>query len=295
MQMQKIALRLVFIIMVILSINEVNAQRLYVHIDGGAVNYGGDLQDKLITLNQANSFFGVGAHYKISNIFSVEAAVSTGKLAASDAKSKTETLRRNLSFYSNLTEGSLVLHANLRDVPYNAKFTPYAMAGVAIFHYNPYAYTIKGEKVYLQQLGTEGQDLPQYPDRHSYNLTQISLPFGGGIKYALSENFIIAAEISFRKLFTDYLDDVSSLRYADTAILRAARGDLAAKMSFRSDELSDPLNFNAPIQRGNPDKKDAYYSLLFKLYIGFDYLLGSGNNGYSKGVRKQSSCPPKVQ
>ncbi|QEC66090.1 outer membrane beta-barrel protein [Panacibacter ginsenosidivorans] len=294
--MQKIVRKLLFIIIVILFIGNAHAQRLYFHIDGGAVNYGGDLQDKLITLNQANSFFGFGAHYKISGIFSAEASVSAGKLAASDAKSKTETFRRNLSFYSNLTEGSLTLHANLRDVPYNAKFTPYVMAGLAVYHYAPYAYTIKGQKVYLQPLGTEGQGLSQYLDRHSYNLTQIALPFGGGLKYAITNNFIVSAEISFRKLFTDYLDDVSSLRYADTALLRASRGDLAAKMSFRSDETTNPLNFNAPIQRGNPAKKDAYYSLLLKLYIGLDGLFGSNNNnGYSKRMRKQSSCPPKVQ
>jgi len=294
--MQTLFGKLVLAIISILLIGKVQAQRIYIHLDGGAVNYGGDLQDKLFTLSQANSLFGGGLHYKVSNIISLEANFSVGKLAASDAKNdKIGFVRRNLSFYSSIAEGSLMLHANLRNVPGNAKFTPYVAAGLAIFHYNPYAYTVTGQKVYLQPLGTEGQGLPQYADRKPYSLTQLAIPFGGGLKYALTDNFMIGAEISFRKLFTDHLDDVSSLRYADTALLRMARGTLAAKMSFRSDETNNPLDFTANIQRGNPSRNDAYYSVIFKLYIGLDALFGSNNNnGFSKRMRQQSNCPPKV-
>jgi opacity protein-like surface antigen len=293
--MQTLFGKLMIVIITVLLVGKAQAQRLYFHLDGGAVNYGGDLQDKLFTLEQANSIFGGGLHYKVSNIISLEATFSAGKLAASDAKNERKGfLRRNLSFYSSIAEGSLMLHANLRNVPGNAKFTPYVAAGFAVFHYKPYAYTVTGQKVYLQPLGTEGQGLPQYPDRKPYTLTQLAIPFGGGLKYAITDNFMIAAELSFRKLFTDYIDDVSSLTYADTALLRVARGELAAKMSFRSDETDDPLNFNAPIQRGNPARNDAYYSAVFKLYVGLDALFGSNNKGFSKRMRQQSNCPPKV-
>ncbi|MEP6846818.1 MAG: hypothetical protein ABI861_12480 [Panacibacter sp.] len=127
-----------------------------------------------------------------------------------------------------------------------------------------------------------------------YSLTQLGVPFGAGIKYALSDNFIIGAEINFRKIFTDYIDDISSLRYVDTALLRATRGELTAKMSFRSDEIDNPLDFNAPIQRGNPSKNDAYYSIVFKLLVSLDALSISSGNSYSKKMRRQSSCPEKV-
>ena len=40
---------------------------------------------------------------------------------------------------------------------------------------------------------------------------------------------MISGEVAFRKLFTDYLDDVSGPTYADTAILRTEKGDLSAK------------------------------------------------------------------
>ncbi|MEP6846819.1 MAG: DUF6089 family protein [Panacibacter sp.] len=153
--MKKILLRLTLYIMVMSITTRIQAQRLYIHIEGGAVNYGGDLQDKVFTLNQANSLLGGGIHYKVSNIFSLEASFSAGKLSASDAKSNADSYRRNLSFYTNITEGSVMVQASLKDVLGNAKFTPYVTGGVAVFHFNPYAYTFKGQKVLLQPLGTE--------------------------------------------------------------------------------------------------------------------------------------------
>ena len=270
------------------------SQRLFVHVDGGAINYGGDLQSKVFTLDQSNSFLGGGLYYKISDHFALEGSFGFGKLAASDAKTKSETYRRNLSFYSNITEGSLMVHANLKDVPGSGKFTPYITTGIAVYHFNPYAYALSSEKVYLQPLGTEGQGLPQYPDRKLYSLTQLAIPFGGGLKYAITDNIIVGAEISFRKLFTDYIDDVSSDRYVDTGLLRIARGPLTAKMSYRSDELSNPLDFTNALRRGNPDRNDAYYTILLKLYITLGGNSGGGNVGEFKRMRRQSSCPPKL-
>jgi len=288
-------IKCILIIILLATFNEVQSQRLFIHLEGGTVNYGGDLQDKIFTFNQANSFIGAGLYYNLSDHIAIEGSLSTGKLAASDAKSNTGGARRNLSFYSNISEASLLVRANLWNIPADKKFTPYITAGVAVFHYDPYAYTLSGEKVYLRPLRTEGEGLPQYPDRKMYNLNQIAIPFGFGVTYAISDNFMVGAEINFRKTFTDYIDDVSSQRYADTAILRSLRGDLSAKMSFRSDETSDPYTFSDRITRGNPDKKDAYYSCVIKLYISLDNLFSSSSNSSeAKRNRKQMDCPKKV-
>jgi hypothetical protein len=219
----------------------------------------------------------------------------TGKLAASDAKTNQDNYRRNLSFYTHITEGSLTLRANLKNVPGDFKFTPYVFGGIGLFHFDPYAYDTSGTKVYLQPLRTEGEGLPEYPDRQPYKLTQFAIPFGGGITYALNDQISISGEVGFRKLFTDYLDDVSSLYYADTAILRREVGDLSAKMSFRSDETSDPLVFSDKLKRANPDKKDTYYTGLIKL----TYYFGSSGNAvsgwYGRKAKKHCGCPGKVQ
>ena len=81
-------------------------------------------------------------------------------------------------------------------------------AGIGVYRYNPYAYS-GGNKVFLQPLSTEGQNIIGYPDRKKYSLTQFAVPFGGGFKFAVSENLRVGIEMGIRKLFTDYLDDVS--------------------------------------------------------------------------------------
>ena len=284
--------RITIIALVFFATEKTDAQRFYFNIAGGMINYGGDLQDKFFTFNQANSAFSIGASYKFSKYLSVSAAAIKGKLAASDIKNNSENYRRNLSFYSNLTEGSLTFEADLNDVPGINRFTPYVFGGAAIFHFNPYAYDPSGNKVYLQPLSTEGQGLPEYPERKKYKLTQFAIPFGGGIKYAISNSVIISAEIGFRKLFTDYVDDVSKT-YADTSILRMERGPLAAKMSFRSDETNNPFPFGDKMKRGNPNRKDVYYVCLIKLSLSLGNS-GTSNNSYSKKMRKQTGCPQKV-
>ena len=294
MSMHKI-IKYPLIIVLCISFKNLQAQRLFINIGGGAINYGGDLQDKLFTFNQANSTVSGGLYYNISNHFALEGTLMLGKLSASDAKSK-ESVKRNLSFYSKIGEAALLVRANLWNVPFDKKFTPYITTGIAVFHYNPYAYTLTGTKVYLRPLRTEGEGLPQYPDRKLYKLNQVAIPVGLGFTYALSDHFMLGAEVNFRKTFTDYIDDVSSRRYADTAILREARGDLSAKMSFRSDETSDPYTFSNRITRGNPDKKDVYYTCIIKLYISLDnlFLSSSSNSSDAKRMRKQTACPKRV-
>jgi hypothetical protein len=149
------------------------------------------------------------------------------------------------------------------------------------------------KKVYLQPLGTEGQGLSRYPDRKIYSLTQFNIPFGGGMKYALSAQFIISFEIGIRKLFTDYLDDVST-RYPRRSVLLNERGPLAVKMSFRGDELKPPLSYRDNSRRGNPEKKDLYYFCVFKLAYAFNTDEERSGYKFSRGVRRQSSCPSKV-
>lgn len=270
------------------------AQGLEIYAGGGMMNYGGDLQDKLFTFNQSHGAFTIGAGYRINGHFAVALNYTGGKVSASDMLNNPENARRNLSFYSNISEGSLMLHYNFIEVPAIRKITPYITAGIAYYHFDPYTFTKEGEKVYLEPLRTEGQGLAQYPERKPYKLSQFAIPVGGGITYALSEKVKISAEVAFRMLSTDHLDDVSNLFYADTAILRSQIGDLSAKMSFRSDETDNPLTFDAKLKRGNPEKKDVYYTCLIKLTFSLSDIISSSLSPASKRMIKQAGCPPKV-
>lgn len=231
----------------------------HVNLFGGFSNYIGDLQSKAYTTQQSHGAFGVGLQYDLSAHFSILGNASYGKVGASDAYSRQADLRaRNLSFQSKIYEGNFLLEYNVLDLNIH-RFTPYAFAGVALYHFNPYAYDSLGRKIYLRPLSTEGEGLAQYPDRKTYQLFQFAIPFGGGIKFRISDNIVLAYEIGLRKLFTDYLDDVST-RYVDRATLLTAKGPLAVEMAYRGGELKGGAAYPPEgTIRGGSKYKDWYY------------------------------------
>jgi len=266
-------IKCILIIILLATFNEVQSQRLFIHLEGGTVNYGGDLQDKIFTFNQANNFIGAGLYYNLSDHIAIEGSLSTGKLAASDAKSNTANARRNLSFYSNISEASLLVRANLWNIPADKKFTPYATMGVAVFHYDPYAYTLSGTKVYLRPLRTEGEGLPQYPDRKLYNLNQIAIPFGFGVTYAISDNFMVGAEINFRKTFTDYMDDISTAYIDPNLFDKYFTPEKAAVAKQLYSRSRTPWKVKPDVVKADNTDKDSYTTFYLKLSIRLDKKL----------------------
>lgn len=257
---------IIFIVLAYSVSVSVYSQGFFLTLGAGAINYGGDLQAKAFTLNQANAAFSLSGTYYFDPHFGVSYSLVTGKVGATDVKATTSRYKRNLNFSSNIGEVGLTFEASLKDIVNTTdRFSPYAFGGLAVFRMNPYTFDAGGNKVFLQPLGTEGQGLSQYPDKKPYKLTQLAFPLGVGVKYAISDKVIISAEIAFRKIFTDYLDDVSGRGYADTSILRIERGQLASDLSFRGDELDPPLVLNNLSTRGNPDRKDIYYTCLLKI------------------------------
>jgi hypothetical protein len=244
------------------------SQGFSLQIGAGSMNYGGDLQNSKFTFNQGHAAITGAVGVKLNSHFTTFFSVTAGRVSASDANSTSKHQHRNLSFNSDVGEAALTLQYDLIDITGMQNFTPYGFIGVGGFGFKPYAYDTGGNKTYLQPLGTEGQGLPG-SDKKLYGLTQFEIPFGIGAKYALTDHIFLGLELGFRKLFTDYLDDVSSSQYADTALLRAARGPLAAKMSFRADEIPGS-NYSITSQRGNPNGKDTYYTVLIKLTFSFD-------------------------
>ena len=120
---------------------------------------------------------------------------------------------RNLHFKSDVIELSGQIEFNF--LPYETgnslyPFTPFIFTGVSLFNYNPKAEASDGQWYALQEIGTEGQGTTSFPNRKKYALTQMSIPFGGGVKIGVADDFNIIIEYGLRKTFTDYIDDVSS-------------------------------------------------------------------------------------
>jgi hypothetical protein len=261
----------------------------------GLINYQGDLNPNSFTFGRSKFSAGIGIRKPLSRWFTVRAGVNVGKLEAADRYNRDYLKPRNLSFHTSIQEAYAGLELHLLDINIT-RFTAYLYGGIALFHFNPWAYDNNGQKTHLQPLSTEGQGLAEFPSQKVYKLTQVALPFGAGIKYALSDKINIGFEFSQRKTFTDYLDDVSSF-YVDQSALLEAKGPKAVEMAYRG--LNTP-NASAPYpahgeQRGTPSEMDWYYFTGINVEIKFSAIgnLLYGFGGRDKNYRQR--CPRPVR
>lgn len=262
----------------------VNAQKIHATLFGGISNYQGDLQSNGF-IDQAHLAAGGGLLYELSEKLYVRGNVTFGKISGDDKQSSRYAFR-NLRFSSPITDLHLGLEYDIIN-SYGNSLTPYVFGGISMVRFNPSTLDTAGKKAFLQPLGTEGQGF--FQNRKPYNLTSFALPFGGGLKLALTENIRVRLEVGLRKAFTDYLDDVST-NYVDEATLLANNGQRAVDLAFRGDELKTGLNY--PPQgtvRGNPEKKDWYYFT----GLGISFRLGQKNAGRVSGKSK-TGCPVNI-
>jgi hypothetical protein len=283
-----------------------------------ALNYYGDLAPRPSRFSTDISFtrpaVGLIFAHRFGPRYTLTGSFSYGTLRGADTKSADQgdtknalyRYQRNLSFRNRIKEFSVVasmdLFENMATYISRVKWTPYAFAGVAVFHHNPQALAPAlgvdgqplpeaGRWVNLQPLGTEGQHarLEEGDVNYGikpYKLIQPAIPFGLGARFRVNEVVDFSAEIGFRYVFTDYLDDVSR-NYVDLGVFGNDR--LAKAMSYRTNEIMAPGT--EPYQgrdgnlyyvvdgygrehkdnlRGNKNDRDIYMVTSFKL----TYILG---------------------
>jgi len=285
-------MRVLVVLIFLLPVSVMAQQRLHITAFGGFANYSGDLQTKRLTLDQSHGAFGLGVKYDITNHLSARAGLNIARLEGNDKKNEGLLKARNLNFQTTVVEGNLMLEYTILDLS-EKRFSPYVFAGLAVYHFNPYTYDTLGNKVELQPLGTEGQGLAPYPDRKPYNLTQFAIPFGAGLKLRVTENVVLSYEIGLRKLFTDYLDDVSTT-YVDPVLLEQTRGPVAVQMSYRGAELKDGDPNYPPDRsvRGGSKFKDWYYFT----GVGISIAINGGKRPFSGGRSKfgNTGCPTNL-
>src|SRR3954462_15663000 len=158
------------------------AQPVRLHLMGGFSNYSGDIQQKMFTLNQANAVVTAGGTFSITDKLAIRGDYSFTRLGANDNQNKPELQLRNLNFKTIIQELTLMGEYDFLDLSLT-RLTPYVFAGIGVFHFSPYTFDSLNNKVFLVGLSTEGQGLPQYPNRKVYQKTQINIPYGAGIKY----------------------------------------------------------------------------------------------------------------
>jgi len=233
-----------------------------------ALNYYGDLAPNAARLSTDISFtrpaLGITVSQRLGPRYSITGGFMYGTLRGSDFSSADENdvssgmyrFYRNLSFRNRIKELSVVASFDLfeNQATYLSRpdWTPFIFAGIAVFHHNPQAVapavglngqplTEAGNWVSLHDLGTEGQYADLLPTDANYGikpykLIQFSIPIGIGVRFKVHDVVDVSAELGFRYLFTDYIDDVSK-NYVDLGVLDS---DLAKALSYRSNELTRP-------------------------------------------------------
>jgi len=217
----------------------------------GTSLYYGDLNNK-VNFNSPGLAGGIIGKWNFNTRVALRGSFNYGRISADDADSDNNFNRnRNLSFRSNIWDITTGLEFNFMEHIRGSKFetyTPYVFVGLSAFKFNPKA-DLNNVTYNLQEMGTEGQDIGE-----EYFLLSGGITLGAGFKWDLSSDVTFAAEFTTRRLFTDYIDDVSTT-YPDKATLEAIRGPVAVALSDRS--LVEGIG-DAGRQRGNSSDNDRY-------------------------------------
>jgi len=248
-----------------------------------ASNYFGDIVPRSsfssADLQLTRPSFGAIVSRKISSRISVRGSFAYARIKGDDFVSASPNdanarfrYVRNLSFRNDIYElaGTISYDfiSNTNIFYKRPKWVPYVFIGIGGFYHNPKGKLTSNESnglsnnwVALQPLGTEGQGID---GKKRYSLLQVTIPYGLGVRYKLSNHIDISFEIGLRQTFTDYLDDVSG-NYPDKKVLdqmsplaRAfSARSLATESAGGKDRNIDAL---ASYLYGSDNYKQVYYN-----------------------------------
>ena len=265
--------------------------------------------------------YSLGAAYDFTNRFRLRLNLSGMSIQGDDLDSKLSYMKsRNLSFKTSIQEAALIGEFDILDNSFNS-IIPYVFVGPSVYHFDPHPLrTIKGiGDVSLHSIGTEGQNIPGLKNGDTkYNLTQLNIQMGLGVRYEVSEMLSLGFEVNYRNLFTDYLDDASSNHYISKDTWEKAISDAGGLTTALGKTLSqaEQYSFNAmdskgnPIildnstakypnylwARGNPSKNDTYYTFQIRLNIRLSSIESSAGfySPRNPGGRRQLRCARAV-
>jgi hypothetical protein len=205
----------------------------------GAATYNGDLAQKYVNVNTVGPMIGIYNRYSISPYFEWRNQLSFAQIQANDIDNRYYQ-SRNLNFKTDIYELASIMEFNFFSYGINKPndefdFTPYVFAGIGGFYFDPKA-TYNDNEISLRPLRTENV---------SYSPIQLAIPMGMGFKFAWTNKIEIGFEIGFRRLFTDYLDDVSA-QYPNFTQLEIDQGTAAAQSSH-----AHTYNGSIPAQPGS--------------------------------------------
>lgn len=279
--------RVLFIIIILFLLRvDAESQRLSMRAGLGASSYYGDLVQGYPLLNQTSPSFTLGAAYDITEQLKARMQFSYLRVRADDKNNKREDFKdRNLNFRSGVFETALMAEYDI----FNKEeyfIVPYVFGGLGLFSYNPTTIDLNGNKVNLRDARTEGQGFPAFPDRKPYSKIGLNISAGLGLRMEYSDEVAFSIEYNFRKLFTDYLDDVSKT-YPDPSVMPADWVASSFLLSYRGHELGGIFPGSSR-PRGSTRNKDAFYTIQLTASFRLHGLqLGRDLSFYGSGSRNR--------
>lgn len=215
--------------------------------------------------------YGVFAQAYFGRGLSIRLQWANGRVSGADSLAPDkdpfaqQRFQRNLHFSSRIREAAVLVQIEpLQFWGRSEKkylISPYLLAGLGRFQFNPEA-RLNDQWIALAPLATEGQEMNN--GHTAYPLTQWNLPAGGGLMVELSAKSCLHIEFLYRKLFTDYLDDVSTYYISPETRINARTGGVWREELADRRLISAAANGeeNLSNKRGNPRAKDSYFSLM---------------------------------
>lgn len=253
------------------------AQYAELGLSGGTSLYSGDLSPEEfgVYFEELNLAYGIFGRFNISKPFSLRVGITQGELTADDSKVPERETVRGLNFRTTLTDIALTGEYNFLRIGAEdgVQIVPFVTGGVSVFYYSPET-KLDGEFIELQPIGTEGQGLPGYDE--PYRLAQAAIPVGAGLKFVFKNRVTLGFEFVGRRLFTDYLDDVSGreINYLD---ILEGNGELAARLS--NPLITNPDDADIVYRRGGRFN-DWYYFGMVTLSFNLGDMSSFGSKGY---------------
>jgi len=203
----------------------------------GSSHYLGDLVPVtgLLTAGAQTTRWNVGANITrhLSPNFSANLGINYIRIAGDDSYFSPvgtwdANFLRNSHFRNDIKELSLVgmyeIGGNPENILKRNAVSPYIYLGVSGFLHSPDAREEAGldasfKPVKSPWLSESNASLRDYKNEGvEYSLMGISIPFGVGFRYKLTDFLDVGFDFGYRVSFTDYLDDVTDIRNTITPL-----------------------------------------------------------------------------
>ncbi len=156
----------------------------------------------------APNSFAIGGLFKwnVSTRLAIRADVGYSLMRTDETKSRypysASIVNRDTIWKKNIFNAELLLEWNLFEYNLSKKHaqTPYIFVGVG-------ALSFENIERPISKLKSTRSSINSFPELEGFSKYTLSIPFGLGYKYAISHDFVLAADLKFRYTFSDNLDN----------------------------------------------------------------------------------------